>query len=176
MEEIKVKAYKCDKCGKIYTDKYLAEICCKQYYCEKCGKPVSRYKTRCNSCQAKYIYDKATKMTYEEYIKKYPNYPIVDTVNGEFYWELEDYIDFINNETEPPYPTYCFGATKKRLEIDLDQVFENINYDIEDGYELTITKDLEDFIDKWNKGNGQDIFYINENIVVEFNKENYINE
>ena len=43
MKVINLKGYMCDKCGKIYTDKYMAEICCKQYYCEECGKPTPKY-------------------------------------------------------------------------------------------------------------------------------------
>ena len=35
MRKVNIQGYMCDKCGKIYNDKYLAEICCKQYYCEK---------------------------------------------------------------------------------------------------------------------------------------------
>ena len=40
MKVVDLKGYMCDKCGKIYTDKYMAEICCKQYYCEECGSKV----------------------------------------------------------------------------------------------------------------------------------------
>lgn len=175
MKEIQIKAYMCDKCGKIYTDKYLAEICCKQYYCEKCGKPTPKYSLECNECKEKRIYDNATKMTYEEYIKKYPGYPIVDTDNGEFFWELEDYIDFINNETEPPYPTYCFGTFKERLEIDIEDVINstNTNADAEDDCGLEPTKDLIDFIDNWNKENGRDLYYCNQKIVILIDKEDY---
>ena len=159
MKEIQIKAYIYDKRRKIYTDKYLAEICCKQYYCEKCGKPTPKYSLECNECKEKRIYDNAIKMTYEEYIKKYPGYPIFDTVNEKFYWELEDYLDFIYNETEPPYPTYCFGAYKERLELDIENVIDDINTnaDAEDDCGLEATKDFIDFIDNWNKKNGRDL-------------------
>ena len=58
MKIIDLKGYMCDECGKIYTDKYMAEICCKQYYCEECGKPTPKYIIRCDECQKKYIYNK----------------------------------------------------------------------------------------------------------------------
>lgn len=31
MKKVNIQCYICDKCGKIYNDEYLAEICCKQY-------------------------------------------------------------------------------------------------------------------------------------------------
>ncbi len=178
MKEVQIKTYMCDNCGKIWTNKYLAEICCKQYYCEDCGKPTPKYAMRCEECQEKYIYNRATKMTYEEYIKKYPDYPIVDAINGEFYWELEDYLDYISNETEPPYPTYCFGAEKERLELDIENQIGDINFnaDVEDGYGLEVTKDLIDFIDNWNKENGRDIYYCDNKIVILINWEDYKND
>lgn len=176
MKIIDLKGYMCDECGKIYTDKYMAEICCKQYYCEECGKPTPKYIMRCDECQKKYIYNKATKMTYEEYIKKYPGYPIWDIDRDECYWELEDYIEHIIDETEPPYPICCFGATKERLEIDIENVIDDINIDIEDDYGIEPDKELINFIDKWNKKNERDIYYCNTNIIIEFNMEDFKNE
>ena len=116
-------------------------------------------------------------MTYEEYIKQYPDYPIWDiTDQGEYYWELEDYIEHIIDETEPPYPTCCFGATKERLEIDIENVIDDINIDIEDGCGIEPDKELINFIDKWNKKNGRDVYYCNTNIIIEFNMEDFKNE
>lgn len=176
MKIVDLKGYMCDKCGKIYADKYMAEICCKQYYCEDCGKPTPKCIIRCDECQEKYIYNKAIKMTYEEYIKEYPGYPIWDIDRDECYWELEDYIEHIIDKTEPLYPTYCFGATKERLEIDIENVIDDINIDIEDGCGIEPDKELINFIDKWNKENGRDIYYCNTNIIIEFNMEDFKNE
>lgn len=177
MKVVNLKGYMCDKCGKIYTDKYIAEICCKQYYCEDCGKPTPKYIMRCDECKEKYIYNRATKMTYEEYIKKYPDYPvwgIEDT--GECYWELEDYIEHIVNETEPPYPIYCFGSTKERLEIDIENVIEDINIDMEDGCGIEPDKELRDFINKWNEKNGRDIYHCDTNTIILIDWEDFKNE
>ena len=176
MKVVNLKGYMCDKCGKIYMDKYMAEICCKQYYCEECGKPTPKYIMRCEECQKKSIYNKAKKMTYEEYIKQYPDYPIWDmTDQGECYWELEDYIEHIVNETEPPYPTYCFGSTKERLEIDIENVIEDINIDMEDGCGVEPDKELRDFINKWNEKNGRDIYYCDTNTIILIDWEDFKN-
>lgn len=175
MKVVDLRGYMCDKCGKIYTNRDMAEICCKQYYCEECGKPTPKYIMRCDECQEKYIYNRAKKMTYEEYIKEYPGYPIWDIEEDNCYWELEDYIDTIYNEKEPPYPTYCFGAMKERLEIDLESVI----YDINEGLDcdccngLEADKKLVEFIDKWNKENGRDTYYCNNKIVILFNMEDF---
>ncbi len=88
---------------------------------------------------------------------------------------MEDYIDFINNETEPPYPTYCFGAYKERLEIDIENVIDDINTnaDAEDGCGLEATQDLVNFVDNWNKENGRDIYYCNDKIIILIDREDY---
>ena len=93
MSEIQIKAYKCDKCGKIYVDKSVAEICCKQYFCEYCGKETPKYFLACSECSDKRNFEKATKMTYEEYIEKYPNYPIFDRNEEDCEWDMETLIE-----------------------------------------------------------------------------------
>ena len=81
-KKIQVNGYMCEKCGKIYagggigTDEYLANMCCKQYYCEDCGKPTEKYNYVCPQCLEKRKFNKATKMSYSEYIKRFPDYPI----------------------------------------------------------------------------------------------------
>ena len=84
-------------------------------------------------------------------------------------------MDFIYNETEPPYPTYCFGAYKERLELDIENHIADINTEAnaEDDCGLEPTKDLIDFIDNWNKKNGRDLYYCDQRIVILINKEDY---
>lgn len=60
----------CDKCGKGYTSEYAANICCKQYHCSVCGVETPRYITKCDSCRDKELFEKAQKMTWEEYLEK----------------------------------------------------------------------------------------------------------
>lgn len=35
--------YRCEKCKKLYTSEYAANICCKQYHCRVCGKETPQY-------------------------------------------------------------------------------------------------------------------------------------
>ena len=57
----------CDKCGTLYPSKYAADICCKQYHCKVCGVETLRYMLKCECCREKAQFDKATKMSVEEY-------------------------------------------------------------------------------------------------------------
>lgn len=161
MKEIQIKAYQCEKCGKIYTDKYLAEICCKQYHCEDCGKETEKYRILCHECAEKRRYEKAEKMTYEEYIKKYPDNPLF--LDDEYYWELEDLID---NFKEGEEPKYCYGTTKERVEVNIDCAIQDAEEELPEDSYFYNTQGLYDFVEKWNKVNGQDVFYENDKLIV----------
>lgn len=169
-KKIQVDGYMCEKCGKIYvgggigTDEYLANMCCKQYYCEDCGKPTEKYNYVCPQCSEKRKFDKATKMSYSEYIKKFPDYPIY--FNENFYWELEDLKEYqYYNDLE--MPEYVWGTVKERVEVDIETAIENAeeNSNLEDFY-FDDTKELIDFVKKWNEENGTDAFYQSYDIVV----------
>lgn len=81
----------CDKCGKGYASEYAASICCKQYHCSVCGIETPRYITKCDSCRNKELFEKAQKMTWEEYEEKFPGNMLY--WNDEFYSDLGDLLD-----------------------------------------------------------------------------------
>lgn len=164
MREIKIKAYQCEKCGKVYTDKYLAEICCKQYHCEDCGKETEKYRMLCQECAEKRRYEKAEKMTYKEYCEKYPDYPLF--LDDEYYWELEDLIDRFEEGEEPKY---CYGTTKERVELDIDNAIDNAEEELPEDDFFDNKKELYEFVDKWNKLNGRDVFYENTKLIILIN-------
>ena len=162
-KEITLTGFMCDKCGKIFatgnkqSDKYLADNCCKQYYCEDCGKPLPKYQYVCDSCLDKRRFEKATKMSYSEYIKEYPDYPIY--YDEEFYWELEDFLDYCKSE-DIPIPEFVYGTYKEPVEIDIESTIQETeeNSDIEDFY-FENTQELIDFVNDWNKENGTACYY-----------------
>lgn len=168
MKEIQIKAYQCEKCGKIYTDKYLTEICCKQYHCEECGKETEKYRMLCEYCSEKRRYEKAEKITYTEYCEKYPDYPLF--LGDECYWELEDLIESFDEGDEPQY---CYGATKERIELDIDYAIENAEEELPEDDYFDNKQELYNFVSEWNKNNGKDVFYENYKLIILIEKEDW---
>ena len=64
--------YRCEKCKKLYTSEYAANICCKQYHCRVCGKETPQYMLICDSCAEHERFEKARKMTLAEYYEEFP--------------------------------------------------------------------------------------------------------
>ena len=163
-KQISVVGYACEKCGKAYDNEYSADVCCKEYSCRVCGVKLDGYRTICNKCREKELYDKAKKMTYAEYIEKFPDNMVV--FEGEFFSEIEDVLDHCDCG-DKPYPKYVWGTEKCRAEIDIDNIeewvlsdtFEDAAFD-EDGM-----AELQIFLNEWNKKYGLDYFY-EDNIVV----------
>lgn len=65
--ETTIRAYKCETCGKVYTDEYVANICCKQYHCEVCGCETPKYWLMCNACRDKRDFDKYFKDVFDKF-------------------------------------------------------------------------------------------------------------
>lgn len=150
-----IMAFACEKCGKIYLQEYLADICCKQYHCEYCGKPTEKYRLACPECHEKNLFNKAKKMSYSEYIRQFPDNMIWD--GDEYFSELEDMADsYICNDK--PVPDYVWGTESYRVEIDIENVISQAEDDsnLEDFSFDTYgdTKDLIEFVNKWNERNG----------------------
>lgn len=159
-----IVVYECEKCGKQYSNEYVADICCKQYYCEDCGKPTEKYCLVCPECHEKRVYNKAKKMSYIDYIKKYPKNMI--WYNDEYYSELEDLIDYLESQGLP-IPDYVFGTSEYRVEVDIVNAIDQAEQDcgLEDFY-FDNTEELIDFTDKWNKENGTNAFMVTEDIII----------
>ncbi|MGM9543767.1 MAG: hypothetical protein ACI3T9_02160 [Romboutsia timonensis] len=163
-KEIAIKGYECEKCGKAYVTEYEADICCKEYFCEDCGTKLDNHMSLCSSCSEKRAFNKAKKMTYEEYLKEYSGNMLV--FGDDFFSEMEDVIDHCEC-FGIEIPKYVWGTYKRRAEIDvelveeftLDDTFEDAEFD-KDGI-----NELAEFIEKWNKKYGLD-YYEESNIVV----------
>jgi len=174
VEKIQIWGYRCTKCGKIYNGELSAEICCKTYYCDTCGIETKKFITRCDTCREKIIYDKATKMTEEEYYEKYP-YNMV-CYNNEYYCDVEDLLcclyDSTDEETE--LPDYCFGTTELEIKLDALSIIDDLeeysnceNFLVSD----EAKRELEEFVENWNKKYKGSCYEENNNIVILISEE-----
>ena len=153
--------------------KHQSIISCRNCYngvlkvCKHCKKPLSRNQYRCECDGAKAErqaeqdkkeqerFDKATKMTFEEYAKKYPNNMVIygDTYYMDIYDLLDDiYCNTIDGEIIN-FPKYVWGTNKVKIELDADSFIERT---LEDAYEDAsfsgqAESELFDFINKWNE-------------------------
>lgn len=169
-KKVKVDGFMCEKCGRVYagggigTDEYLANMCCKQYYCEDCGEPTEKYWLVCPECAEKRKFNKAEKMSYSEFEKRFPNYPIY--FNEDFFWDIEDLKEKQFCEGVK-MPEYVWGTMKERVEINIEQAIEDAeeNCGLED-FSFDNTKSLVEFVEKWNEENGTDSFFQTDKIVI----------
>lgn len=170
MNPIEIKAFTCAKCGRGYTDKLTAEKCCETKYCEDCGKELEYkwYRTICSSCSDKRNYDKATKISYSEYIISHKDDYYTLCIGDNFYSDIEDLFDSLD-EDEFNEITYCNGVYKEYMELDYESIIQEFeeNTDIDDwqvdkeGYE-----EFKLFLEQWNKKYGTDRYSIDDKVIV----------
>lgn len=162
--------YQCTKCGRVYNNKESAEVCCKQYHCKYCGKETSQFMLVCNECAERKHFDKATKMSLDEYCQKFPGNMVF--YQGQYYSEVQELLDYLSDEGEPT-PDYVWGTVKQWLILDADSIICDLeeNSDLED-FEVCVKgrKELGTFIDSWNEKYGEDYFMEND-IAVLLNEE-----
>lgn len=112
---------KCEFCGDLLPKGY--RVCdCEGYKKYKEDERIKVEKER---------YDKAQKMTYEEYIEKYPDYMFFCADNETYYSdidELED--DYLLAKLD--MPEYVYGTHKQTINIDIDSAIENACDDLYD--------------------------------------------
>jgi len=165
MDIIKKTSYQCGKCHKVYVDENMANNCCEPYHCNVCGKETPRYVLVCEQCREKREYNKAQKMTLQEWEEKFPNHMIYynDKFYGDIYEMLDD-IDFDYNE----FPAYCWGTDEVAMEVDPDNVLEGIveNTSCEDlDFSDEAYKEFKNIISYWNDKYRQH-YYMQSDIIV----------
>lgn len=163
-KEVRIKGYECEKCGATYAFEGQADYCCKEYHCRECGCKTPKGWIICDKCREKEKYEKAKKMTYEEYIKEYSGNMVV--FGDDYYSEIEDVLEYCeSNEIETP--KYVWGTSKGTVELDADVIEENALSDtFEDAaFSKKGMEELRTFIAEWNKKYSLD-YYSEEPIVV----------
>ena len=184
--------------SKHFPYEHQSIISCRNCYngvlkvCKHCKKPLNRNQYRCECDGAKAErqveqnkkeqerFDKAIKMTLEEYQEKYPNNMIV--YGDKFYSDIDDLLEdlYDNYDGLFEFPKYVWGTKKSRTEIDAESAIERA---LEDSYEDAsfwdkAEEELFDFINQWNGKHGLD-YYTESNIVVflpEELKEEFLKE
>lgn len=164
-----VKLWACDKCGKLYQDKYVADICCKQYHCEICGKETPRYMLKCNSCQEKARFEKAKKMTPEEYEATCPGNMVF--WEDEYYASVDELLERLADEgmSLGDLPKYCYGTTRVYMRLESGEILEHIEEEI-DCEDLHFSdeayKEFKEFAAKWNEKHEEYCFFCDDEIVI----------
>lgn len=171
VEEVTVTGYKCKTCGKVYIDKYLAELCHKKYYCEVCGKETERYWLICDSCREKKQYNEATKISYKEYLEKYPGYMIYD--GSDYYQDLDELIEMYEWD-DKQLPEYVYGTIKERIEVNIENAIECAEEDSNcEDFSFDNTEELIKYVDDWNKTNGTYMYYVNTKLIILLTEEDF---
>lgn len=169
----KIVAYACGKCHtvvasvKFYGEKSedVARKHCgvAQYQCWECGVNTPKYCTRCEGCVSKERYEKAEKITPDEWQDEWVS-------DGAQYFEnLEMFFDYYFDTKPEDRPDFIYTTNEVRWSgIHLGNLFEREleeYYCDEGGYDpvdhLTDVAELEAFLKKWNEK--QDIAVYEEN-------------
>jgi DNA-directed RNA polymerase subunit RPC12/RpoP len=167
--------YACGHCGKLFRAKKDADFCHTDRTCNTCGAVIGKldYYTSCQNCRTEKqrkadeeAFKKATKMTVDEYVKAFPQNPIV--YNDAWFFNVEDiYEQFYDSEDETP--EYVWGTECKFQTIDYSDVVQDFEEHVEiEDYELddVAVKELKEFFEQWNKKYGQDVYYESNKIAV----------
>ena len=167
--------YRCEKCKKLDTSEYAANICCKQYHCRVCGKETPQYMLICDSCAEHERFEKARKMTLAEYYEEFPGNMLY--YGEEFYDDIESLLDSIDYDYED-IPKYVYGTTMESMEIDANQMLQQAeeDSDVEDFYfDDAGAKELREFVKQWNAKYAKSYYSWNDKVVVmlppEYQKE-----
>lgn len=154
MKAIAKTVYQCSKCGLLHDLKESAEKCCSPKSCAECGTLLeNKYYNMCPKCRKKHQYDNCVKMTYDEYVKKYPNHMVVyDEVYAE---EIEDLFDTLFNswDSKEDIPIMIFGTKKYKHEVNIEWAIENAKEEAYEDAEFDNTDELREFVNEWNEKN-----------------------
>lgn len=171
VEEVTTTGYRCKECGKIYMDKQLAELCHKHYYCEVCGKETERYWLICDSCREKKQYKEATKISYKEYLEKYPGYMIYD--GSDYYQDLDELIEMYECD-DKQLPKYVYGTIKERIEVNIENAIECAEEDSNcEDFSFDNTEELIEMVNKWNEKNGTFVYYVQDKLIILLTEEDF---
>lgn len=173
-----IKAWKCDKCSKVWLDKQVADDCCKDKEgtnkCHVCGCDVNKPYIICSDCKEKERFEKAKKVKYNDY-----NVGCMwDENKDKYFWEKEDleedyYNDAFDNGEEPVCPEWCYGCTVIPFKVDIDCAIERASEDMHDEFENSMIVDLKElyeFVENWNKKQSAVTYYMDYNTVVLLNE------
>lgn len=171
-ETKEILVYSCGYCAKMYRNKEDADLCHMDRTCKTCGKVIEKksYHLNCDECRIKLekeeelrLYEKATKMTYEEYETKYPGHMVV--VDDEYYLDVDYALDGYKTGDNP----IVWGTSKHFTTIDADSLVETFEEEtgLEDFYlDSEAVKKLVEILKLWNDKYSQVTYYKDTDIVI----------
>jgi hypothetical protein len=176
MKETKeITAYQCGYCGGTYLDKSKADYCHSDRTCGVCGIVIGKddYYINCKSCRDKKerdklqsLIDKASKLTYDEYMELNPDRPVVYN-DGVFFDDLDYLLDKIHdNEDENPI---VWGAKETIIELDPYFIIQNFeeNCELEEfSMDKSQSDEIKQFCDDWNNRNAKKVYYEDNRVII----------
>lgn len=153
-QTILYKCIKCIKCNKYYIQKEVADLCCSKdiispKICNQCNKnEIDSYRTICDDCKELNRFKKAEK------IEDFDGY-VVTSTDDDYYPDINELKEYYE-EQGYDLPKYVYVTKEIKWELtnhDIDNMIEN---SLENHYEdasdhIVDLKELEDFIEIWNK-------------------------
>ena len=171
---VETTVYACGYCGKLWRNKEDADMCHMDRTCDECGVVIEKksYYTLCDSCRIKKeqkkiqdLYDKATKISYDEYMKLY--YPVVH--NDVFYFDDLDYLLEKSEDEDDSMPNWVWGARLSNIKLDPYDIIQNFeeNVELDDyGMDKSAVNEIVEFCKQWNEKHSQDVYYEDNSVVV----------
>lgn len=167
------KEYLCPICQKPHWEKVSAERCC-QNTCKVCGKPLHRLLDICDSCRKKQAFDRAKKLSIEEWEAQYPGYMVFCPSGEEAYADVDELLSqwAICHQEGDDFPAYCSGSTRTIFELDdqdiLCDAIERFEIDLDEVpvIDKHARQDLADLIGKWNAKHRRPFYTENDSVVI----------
>ena len=173
---VETTVYACGYCGKLWRKKEDADMCHMDRTCDDCGVIIEKksYYTLCDSCRIKKeqkktqdLYDKAIKISYEDYMRLHPDYPVV--YNDAFYFDDLDYLLEKCEDEGESIPKWVWGTKLEISKLDPYYIIQNFeeNTNLED-FEMdkvAVNKIIE-FCKDWNDKHSQKVYYEDNSVVV----------
>lgn len=171
MNPMPKQAYECTECKQIYLTQESAKNCCKPYYCDICNAPTRRYVLRCKICQDKIKFDKARKLTPEEYNSEFPGNMIYSEYT--YYLSMDDLLECYGCDSKI-LPSYCYGTNKMKLKLDIEYALKMEEENAERA--VTFSEDAykyaKFFEEIFNKQYVKTYYLVNKNIIILLDSEN----
>ena len=171
--------YACGYCGKLWKEKSDADFCHSDRTCTECGVVIGKknYYTKCESCMIKskvaaekVLFDNARKMTVKEYAEEFGENPIF--FNDEYYYDVEDIFDSIDEEDNKP--NYVWGTKATTITLDAENIISNFeeNCELEDySMDYDAQKEIFEFCKQWNEKHAQTVYYQDKKVAIILDKE-----
>lgn len=142
-------AHRCELCGEIMRKGLLRHDCKEQQMLNR-EKEIEEERKR---------FEKARKLSIEEYTKQFPNNYIF--CDDEFFSEVGDLLDRMHGEYFENIPKYCYGTERIPILLDAYTILSHAEEEAECedfSFGIAARKELEEFVETWNKKYGSYYF------------------